>query len=352
MRQIGNYSFSSGDMITCKIKDIPVTGKIFFSDNHGDPNQFWICHDNSDFSGSESPNKFEYVFSWTFYVTRDGDITDDVSDLKPMIDGVFAKSGVTLSESLRCFVSMVPGLSPFFNIKCGVFDDYVNFYDSEVEGNIMMETKPRGIFKAKKVEIKLSRFVRQVTNKIATKSKTFINLTDKQVEDIHNKYVSFQKGSLAKIEYLTGEEIKEGYNSANYFSGNSTLHKSCMTDRFDAMGIYTNNPEQVKLAVIKIDGKIAARSLVWKTTDGGLYHDRIYYANDWMEPLMESIFLKSEITHINKENFKVVQLKEWKFKYNPYVDNFYNLDAKSGQLIYFSGNFRTLRTAGGEIYWY
>jgi hypothetical protein len=352
MRKIGVYSYSSGDMVTCKIKNYRISGRIYFNDNY-EANRFWICHDNPECAGDRSPNRFEYEFSWTFYVGENGDTHDDVSELAPAISGISLKQEVSIDDNLRCFINIVPNynLLSLFNAKPGIFDDYVNYYTSNVEGNIIIETKPRDIFKAKKVEIKLSRFIRQITNKIADKSTNFVNLSDKEVEDIYNKFVSYQNGSIAQIEYLVGENITEGYNSDNYLMGNSTLHKSCMSNLFEAMGIYTKNPEQVKLAVIKFDGKIGARSLVWKTIDGGVYHDRIYYAQDWMKSLMQSILNRNGITHIKNENFKVVQLKEWKFKQNPYIDNFYNLDGKTGQLIYIGGELKTLRGAGHIINW-
>lgn len=349
MRQIGKFFFNAGERVICTIKDVTVHGKIYYSDYD---NQYWICHDNPDFNGSRSPEMFGFNYSWTFYVDEYGIYSDEVGNIQPMVQGIEFKN-VTISDSLSNFNKMMCSynLSMFFSVKCGIFGDYIRFCESNVEGNIIMETKPRGLFKAKKVEIKLSRFIRQVSSKLHLLSDMYPNLSDKQIEEIHNKFVSFQKGTIVEVEFLSGDDIKEGYNHENYFGGNSTLHKSCMTDVFDALGIYTNNPEQVRLAVIKFEGKIACRTFVWNTIDGGVYHDRIYYAQDWMEPLMSDLLQKSGITFIGKESFKVVQLKEWKFKRNPYIDNFYNLDGKTGQLLYMGNSITTLRSAGQEINW-
>lgn len=346
MTKIGKFLFNSGDLILCKIKGVSIVGKI-----HIQGVQNWICHDNKDFDGSVCPNKYEYKFSWTFYIKSDGLPTDDVNDVIPF-KNLKVKEGVEISEELMGFIKMAGETNYiYFNIKSGIFDDFVKYNCSDVEGNIVMETKSEGSFKPKKVEIKLSRFLRQVSNRISSSNESFVNLSDKEVEVIYNKYVSYQSGSMCELVFYSGDQIKEAYRSNNYLDGNSTLHKSCMTDRLEDIGIYIDNPDQVKIAVLKIDNKVAARSLVWSTVDGGVYSDRIYYAQDWMEDHMLLRLKKVGITPISKEPFKIVQLKKWKFKYNPYLDSFYTLDSKSGQLLYIGNNTITLRSAGMVIDW-
>ena len=52
-----------------------------------------------------------------------------------------------------------------------------------------------------------------------------------------------------KHEILTGKDILKGYTKANYASGWGTLHNSCMADKHDFLGIYTENPDKISLLI-------------------------------------------------------------------------------------------------------
>ena len=89
---------------------------------------------------------------------------------------------------------------------------------------------------------------------------------------MHNKFVTFQSNDNCLITFLSGEKILEGYNRKNYYGEDGgTLHKSCMTNKFNFLNLYTHNPNQIKLAVIYINDKVAARCFVWTTIDGKQY---------------------------------------------------------------------------------
>ena len=198
---------------------------------------------------------------------------------------------------------------------------------------------------SKKMEIKFSRFIKKINDEMTrmeVKHPEIVfqkKLSDHDIENIYNKYVSLQKGDFSRIEFVSGKDILNGYHSENYISGNSTLHKSCMTDKFEALKLYIENPDQVKLAIMWIDDKVAARAFVWKTVDGEVYHDRIYYGQDWMGELMNTHLKSSGIKGLPYDSNKIVKLDNWKFKYNPYVDSFYHLDGANGNLYYISTNF-------------
>jgi hypothetical protein len=97
-------------------------------------------------------------------------------------------------------------------------------------------------------------------------------------------------GDMGEFLYkeLSGDLIKDAYHENNYVrpSNDSQLWNSCMRhvgcqSYFD---IYTKNTNHVSLAVLKQDGRIAARSVLWypdtKTNAVNKYFDRIYAYND------------------------------------------------------------------------
>ena len=88
----------------------------------------------------------------------------------------------------------------------------------------------------------------------------FISLSDKTI--------------LSKIEFLSGEAIRDAYLETNYVDGSGDLNRSCMRqkEKQSFLDIYVENPEVCNLLVLKDDsGKIKIRSILWTLTDGTKY---------------------------------------------------------------------------------
>jgi uncharacterized pyridoxamine 5'-phosphate oxidase family protein len=118
------------------------------------------------------------------------------------------------------------------------------------------------------------------------------------------------------------------------------------------LSLYTKNPNQVQLAVVNIDGKIAARVFVWTTVSGERVYDRIYFAYEWLNSFVSGKLEKMGIKPIIKENFQMVQLENWTFEQYPYLDHFYTFNVEKGYLLWTNVDnvkIRHLRNTDGRL---
>jgi len=106
----------------------------------------------------------------------------------------------------------------------------------------------------------------------------------RQVELFVNEYKGehdMMTGNI-DIELIHGKDIYEWYQQKKY-AGGGTLGNSCMRGAGkQQMAMYTDNPQQIRMAVYRRAGKLEARALVW-TTDHGIFMDRIYYTKDHLQ---------------------------------------------------------------------
>jgi len=173
---------------------------------------------------------------------------------------------------------------------------------------------------------------------------------DKFVTEYKSKY-DFIKMSFSNIEVISGEEIRKYYLLSNYETTNiSTLQNSCMRHShcqkfFD---IYVKNPDVCRMVIRRSfidDSKITARSLLWSLSNGKTMVDRIYYSKEQEQNLFEDWAISNGYYYQNKEGDfllngnKVsfdfspeVELKNYKFKYYPYMDTFKFLNSENGTL--------------------
>jgi len=356
---IGKFLLKSGDRISCRIKgqDI-IDAKIYFQDENTSYIRGWICHNNSNFSGDRSPRLFNYKYSWAFNITSNG-ISDGVENIIPFLPGDFLiKDNVHICSDISHFLKIkkLNYILPLFYCKVGIFDEFEKYKMSEIDGCIVL------LNDRKSVEIKFSRFVRQLSLKLNEYLDSFLNksievpgfskieISDKEIENIHNLFVAFQKNEKCNIQILTGDDILKGYERLNYPSqAGGTLHKSCMVDQLSFLNIYTKNPNQVKLAVIyNSDNKIIARSLLWIATDGKTYSDRVYYQFDWLDKFTIEKLRDMGITPISEQGIKTVQLEKWEFDKYPYVDSFFYFDKINGTLLSIGAAVRQLRNTNGN----
>lgn len=194
-------------------------------------------------------------------------------------------------------------------------------------------------------------------------------LTGKTYSDSEKeKFVSEWKSILgvmnnafAKFAVVQGDEIHRLYQSDNYEEEEEgTLGSSCMSQASsDMLEIYTDNPEVCKM-VVKwsdngqfVDGvfksdKIVGRALLWTTTSGDIFMDRIYtidcsdeelfkkYAESngwWAKSLQKSstnfmAVIGSESKHVT---YVVQLLRSYNDQY-PYLDTLCYLNDDTGKL--------------------
>lgn len=95
------------------------------------------------------------------------------------------------------------------------------------------------------------------------------HLSDVQLDGMAAKILESCQISDHKFEYLTGQKIQDAYKMR---IGGS----SCMTgDCNEYVGLYRDNPDKIKLAVVRYN-RSSARCVIWLGDDKKLYYDRIY----------------------------------------------------------------------------
>lgn len=124
--------------------------------------------------------------------------------------------------------------------------------------------------------------------KALTKTLGF-DFSDSEIEDFVNKWKSsfdWINNAYRNFEQVRGEEIADWYYYATYEQGlgKGTLSSSCMARKpSDYFEIYTNNPEDVSLLILKSEiniNEIVGRALVWELQSGETFMDRVYSHDD------------------------------------------------------------------------
>ena len=236
-------------------------------------------------------------------------------------------------------------------LKLGVIDSYDSITSSKDQGYVELHSKERG----KKLSIRLGRLMRKLVkafNKLTShneKNKP-LEVTDEVIETIHNKWMSSHPSAMVH-KILTGQDLLEGYRRANYVKGGSSLQNSCMTDKFDLLKIYSENPDKISLMAFYAGDSICARCLLWTCDNGEKFYDRIYTGYDWLYNGIQEV-LKTEGYKPLAEEAQVT-LSRIDFDWYPYMDSFYNVHFKKKRLYYDPKHtVRTkyyLRSTGGYI---
>ncbi len=357
MLRFGHFILRSGDRITCTIQGVKIDdAKIFFRDDpsEGRDVSVWICHNNPHVCGDRSPDKLGYIHSWQFYYSEARNTSSEVRDMKPLIFlDTEIKKEIIIQPDLSRFlkIAKLNNIQFLFHYKYGIFDEFSEYDITGVDGCVSLKNDK------KSVEIKLSRFIRQLSTrhdelieKDGRPGLEKINISDAIIERIHNDYVSYQKMGIYSVKFLSGEDIFTAYNTKNYIKDTGTISKSCMVNRPEYIQLYIQNPNQVQLAVIYIDDRVAARCLVWKDVEGKFYSDRVYYQQDWLEVFLRDKLIQLNIEPIDRQGIKTIKLEKWTFEKYPYADSFYNFDMENGELVYFNSNkFKQLRRTDGQI---
>ena len=350
---INGQVIESGDPVICYIQGRLITNAHIHVDTRpGQHGCAWICHDEYPFEGDRCPNRYGHRYSWSFSIRTDGSLTTDVTGLLKLGNDLQAKTNVVIDPEITRFLetNLISLFELSFKYKLGAFDDFNNYKMStgdNSEGLIHLSSSEH----PKKVEIKFSRFARQLI--LAGNAISFLKFdeSDKFIEDLNNKYIAHQTGATLKLEFVSGKAIIEAYKKDSYAPGNNTLHKSCMTDKGEPgwLDLYVENPNHVELAVVYFGTKVAARAFVWKLADGRKFIDRVYYVNDWLDGyLTKRVEQEFGIKRLPTARIAVIQLDKWKFNKFPYLDSFCSFDKDTGQL-YYAGfeNLISLRNTNG-----
>ena len=134
---------------------------------------------------------------------------------------------------------------------------------------------------AGRTDIKVGRAIKYIANDLYD-----LTITDKQVEDFVNVYKAIPNQGESNFQFYIGDDIKNGYNTSNYYNRYGTLGGSCMNDEPSFLKIYAKNEKKVRLLVLLEDnGKICGRALVWKLDkspcDAEYFMDRVYTNRDY-----------------------------------------------------------------------
>ncbi len=195
------------------------------------------------------------------------------------------------------------------------------------------------------------------------------------IEKFVNKYKAAVRSEklFDNFQVVDGENIKFWYLGTRYEKAKGTLSNSCMQghacQRY--FGIYVNNPNQVKLCILKNDegDKIKGRALVWKLSrpKDVIFMDRIYTCEDadvnlfveyakqqgWATKKTQSyrgddLLMSDGI--LKKEIVLEVELENTDFNRYPYMDTFryYSKDESLLSNVYENMNeYITLNDTGG-----
>ena len=194
-----------------------------------------------------------------------------------------------------------------------------------------------------KSEIKIGRFARRLLDRAGFK------VSDKYIEEFVNMFISrieIEKDVFRLFSIVKGKEIKRWYYEKSYKeSRGGTLNSSCMRYEMcqDFFNIYTENPEQVSLVILKEESdtnKIRGRALLWNDDKGRKFLDRIYYTKDSDVDLFKQYAIKnrwcykqsqenSELTNIVLDGkvltgsariIKVTLSQKGQYEQYPYLD--------------------------------
>ncbi len=334
-----SIKYESGQDIIFKINGITLTGKLYI--HHA--NEYYACHNNSAFNGTQSPELLGFNHSWVFHKQSDGRLSDDVEIISPILGN---KENFKIDDKLKGFLTMI-GKSEISNLlNCGDFlPQYNEFEASGIKGMVKIKNSESGRF----VEMKIGRLLNTIS-----KTFDFYKLTDKDVESIHNSYVMFQQDDyLNTIRDVKGKDILKYYTKSNYFFENTggRLYNSCMNDRHDFLEIYVNN-KAVSLIAIEQLGKVVGRCLIWELTDGRKMMDRRYTSFDWVDCIFEKIREDEDYINFDTREFLEIKLETSEFEKYPYVDTFRFLCKETNTLFnnYKSDKYKYIMDrTGGDI---
>lgn len=179
---------------------------------------------------------------------------------------------------------------------------------------------------------------------------------DVEITDFSEEYqrlIVINKVGSSYVE-ASGEEIKDYYSEDNARNagplGNSCMRHHRCQGYFD---IYTKN-DFCKLAVLKSKSLVSARALLWKI-NGETYYDRIYYADNESNFILENILKDKGYTKVYGSGLHLsIPLNESEYldyEQYPYMDTFCYYSSEDQCLKNYEPefNYHSMRNTDGSI---
>ena len=168
----------------------------------------------------------------------------------------------------------------------------------------------------------------------------YFQSTDKYSGNLSDSFTKYKQelGIVRFVGKIFREDIRKWYLYKNYSEVKGQLGNSCMRSERcqEFLNIYVKNPEVCRLLVMWSDPSktnICGRALIWTLTDGKIVMDRIYTIADYQQELFAKYAKDNDIYLVNSmSGTHEVQLKDYKFDYYPYMDNFLCLNINTGIL--------------------
>ncbi len=156
-------------------------------------------------------------------------------------------------------------------------------------------------------KIKIGRLVRSILKDAK------VSFADKDIEDFVIKW----KAKINKLnnidmffELVSGDNIINWYDEDNYESSMGTLGSSCMrySQCSDYFHIYTSC-KNCQLLILKSednDTKIRGRALIWKTTTGIIFMDRVYTTDNELSQVFKEYAKKNGWSYKKVDNSNTI----------------------------------------------
>jgi len=272
------------------------------------------------------------------------DVKPDMTFIDLGKEGYF--SFITMRNAKPLINARYPNLDWADKIETEAMSDFIS-YSNELHELDKESDRGSGVFVKSRNEVGLGRFV----NKLFPGK-----YNSKEVEEFVNSFKASLEKAGEHFELVEGEDIEFWYNSENYKEKSGTLGNSCMAQKRNLFGIYTQNQDVCKMLILKEDDKILGRALVWKLKSlniskdeyPGFFMDRQYTIKESDVQKFRNYAIekgwsyKSYNNHhsfgtinINGEDKNVmmtVQVKDKDYNRYPYMDTFRRYDVSNGIL--------------------
>lgn len=320
-----NKVFKAGQRVKAIINGYSVTNGMIYYNGH----MWFFLHNNSAHNGSRPDNMFNYTYSWAFR-DNDGYLTDGVDILEHADD---VKEFFEVQEQFSKFLKERIDIS--FLEKKDVIKNASQIYSLYTSGDSKYGFVKFINEKGNVTEMKFGRFLTCYINDVKKFYEKDLSLDAKTIEKYHNEYISHQKESNIKIEFLQGEDILQGYTRDNYHENCGRISGSCMTNKQRYLKLYTQN-ENVKLLAVKMDNKFIGRALVWETNKGS-YLDSVYTTQDWVYSIFNYIRRDKGYLVASETEEITVPVNTDGIDEFPYLDTFFYL-TPDGKTLYNHNN--------------
>jgi hypothetical protein len=181
------------------------------------------------------------------------DVKPDMTFIDLGKEGYF--SFITMRNAKPLLLTSYPTMDWAEKVDIEKMPDPESYSNELHELDDIESARGSGVFKKSRNEVGLGRFV----NKLFPGK-----YNSKQIEEFINSFKAILEKAGEYFELVEGEDIEFWYNSENYKEKSGTLGSSCMAQKRNLFGIYTQNQDVCKMLILKEDDKIIGRALIWK----------------------------------------------------------------------------------------